>query len=192
MVTTSPTLLNRLRQPDPQRGYPTEAWERFVLLYTPLLLHWARQQGLQDADAEDLVQEVLVKLLRELPAYQQQAGQSFRSWLFRVSVNQCRDYRRRKATRVLPAADGLSEVADHSPIPDLEEAEYRRLLVRRGLELIRRDFSEATWSAFTQVMLDGRSPAEVAEELQLSINAVYLARHRVLTRLRQELDGLLE
>ena len=186
MLTTSPTLLNRLRQPS-----QPEAWARFVHLYTPLLLCWARRQGFQEADAQDLVQEVLVKLVRELPTYERGKGQSFRGWLFRVTVNQCRDFRRRKATRALPGPDGLSAVSDDS-LSELEETEYRRLLVRRGLEVIRPDFSESTWTAFTRVMVEGRSPADVAAELNLSVNAVFLARNRVLTRLRQELDGLLE
>jgi RNA polymerase sigma-70 factor (ECF subfamily) len=73
-----------------------------------------------------------------------------------------------------------------------EDAEYRRLLVGRGLELIRQDFAEPTWRAFIGVMLQGKSASVVASELGLSENAVYLARHRVLTRLRQELDGLLD
>jgi RNA polymerase sigma-70 factor (ECF subfamily) len=187
MLTTSPTLLNRLRQQnDP------EAWERFVRLYTPLLLGWTRRQGFQEADAHDLVQEVLLKLVRELPTYQRGDGQSFRGWLVRVTANQCADFRRRKATRVLPGADGLSRVSDDSSIRELEEAEYRRLLARRGLDLVRPDFSATTWDAFVGLMLEGRHAAEVAAALKLSVNAVYLARNRVLTRLRQELAGLLE
>jgi RNA polymerase sigma-70 factor, ECF subfamily len=187
MLTTSPTLLNWLRQTS-----QPEAWARFNHLYTPLLLAWARRQGFQEADAQDLVQEVLVKLVRELPTYERGEGQSFRGWLFRLTVNQCRDFRRRKATRALPGADGLSGVSADDPVSELEETEYRRLLARRGLEVIRADFSETTFTAFTRVMVEGRSPADVAAELNLSVNAVFLARHRVLTRLRQELDGLLE
>ena len=152
----------------------------------------AGRQGFQEADAQDLVQEVLVKLVRALPTYERREDQSFRSWLFRVTVNQCRDFHRRKATRPLPGPHGLSAVSGHHPVSELEEIEYRRLLVRRGLEVIRPDFSETTWTAFTRVMVEGRSPADVAAELGMSVNAVFLARHRVLTRLRQELDGLLE
>jgi len=187
MLTTSETLLNRLRQLN-----QPEAWARFVRLYTPLLLAWARRQGFQVADAQDLVQEVLVKLVRELPTYERGEGQSFRGWLFRLTVNECWDFRRRKATRALPGAEGLSPVSDDDPVSELEETEYRRLLVHRGLEVIRADFSDSTWTAFTRVMVEGRSPTDVAAELNLSVNAVFLARHRVLTRLRQELQGLLE
>jgi len=190
MVTTSPTLLSRLRQPN-----QPEAWGRFVELYTPLLLYWVRRQGFPDADREDLVQEVLVKLIRELPTYERGEGQSFRGWLFRVTVNQCRDFCRRKTTRPLPGANGLSGVSVHSPssqLEELDEASYRRLLVDRGLELIRADFNDTTWTAFTRLMVEGRAAADIAAELNLTVNAVYQARHRVLTRLREELGGLLE
>jgi RNA polymerase sigma-70 factor, ECF subfamily len=103
MNTTSPTLLEKLRQ----RDHP-EAWERFVRLYTPLLLVWAKRQAMQPADAADLVQDILLKLVRLLPAYERGKDQTFRGWLFRVSENQCRDFRRRVATRKLPAADALA------------------------------------------------------------------------------------
>lgn len=187
MKTTSLTLLEQLRSP-----VPGQAWSRFVSLYTPLLLHWASRQGLQPADAADLTQDVLLKLLGLLPTYQRGAGQTFRGWLLRVVANQCQDFRRRRATRALPRAEGLSDVTLDQADGSLEETEYRRLLVARGLELIRQDFAEPTWKAFHGVMLDGKSAATVASELGLSENAVYLARHRVLTRLRQELEGLLD
>jgi RNA polymerase sigma-70 factor (ECF subfamily) len=187
MLTTPPTLLNKLRQPN----HP-EAWETFVKLYTPLLLRWARQQGFHEADAEDLVQEVIVKLIRELPRYERGEGQSFRGWLFRVTANQGHNFRRRTATRALPGSEGLAAVSDHSVLSELEEAEYRRQLVRRGLELIRGDFKETTWLAFTRVMVEGRPPADVAAELNVTVNAVFLARNHVLSRLREQIDGLLE
>src|SRR5262249_20455916 len=110
---------------------------------------------------------------------------------FRVTVNQCRDFRCRKANRPLPGNDVLSGVSAPS-VAELEEAEYRRLLVRRGLELIRADFNDTTWTAFTRLTMEGRSAAAVAAELSLPVTAVHLARHRFLARLRQELYGLLE
>jgi RNA polymerase sigma-70 factor (ECF subfamily) len=187
MLTTSPTLLNRLRQPD-----QPHAWERFVHLYTPLLLVWARQQGLQEADAEDVVQEILLKLVQALPSYERREGQTFRGWLFRVSVNQCRDFCRRKATRALPGDAGLAAVSEPSPLAELDESEYRRLLVHRGMQLVCPDFDDRTWTAFVEVTVKGRPAADVAAELNVTKNAVFLARHRVLRRLRTELDGLLE
>jgi RNA polymerase sigma-70 factor, ECF subfamily len=185
--STSLTLLERLRE----RNRP-DAWNRFVHLYTPLLQRWAKQQGFQDADSADLTQEVLVKLMNELPHYARGEGQSFRGWLYRVTANQCRDFRRRKASRALPAADGLSGFDAESPVSDFEEREYRTSLVNRALELIRDEFNDRTWTAFRQLMVEGRSAAEVASALGITENAVYLARHRVLTRLRREIDGFVE
>src|SRR5205085_5327391 len=94
--STSLSLLERLRNPNQERD-----WERFVRLYTPLLHLWARRQGFNDSDASDLTQQVLVKLLRLLPSYTCNPGQTFRGWLHRVTAHQCRDFRRRTATRPL-------------------------------------------------------------------------------------------
>jgi RNA polymerase sigma-70 factor (ECF subfamily) len=184
MDPTSVSLLDQLRGPD-----RAAAWPRFVRLYTPLLLHWAVRQGFQPADAADLVQEVFVKLLSALSEFERQREGSFRAWLRRIVVNQSRDFRRRRATRLFPGDDGLSGYEDDPPADDADD---RLRLVRRGLEVVRPDFSDSTWAAFAGVMIDSRPAGNVAAELGISENAVYLARHRVLTRLRQELDGLLD
>jgi RNA polymerase sigma-70 factor (ECF subfamily) len=187
MSATSLTLLDRLRRPD--QG---DAWSRFARLYTPLLLRWAHRQGLHAADAEDLAQAVLLKLVRLLPAYESRDGCPFRAWLFTVCRNECRDFRTRRATCPLPGANGLAELAAPPPADDPEEQEYRRFLIHRALELVRTDFSPATWTAFSRFVLDGVPAPEVARVLGTTPNAVYLARNRVLTRLREELAGLLD
>jgi RNA polymerase sigma-70 factor (ECF subfamily) len=187
MDTTSLTLIDKLRHRDDHAS-----WSRFVGLYTPLLLSWVRRNGFQDADAEDVVQEMLVKLLDRLPEYTRGEGQSFRGWLFRVCQNTGHDYRVRKATRRLGAPEGLSGVADPTPLGAMEEAEYRRRLVDRALELIRNDFEPRTWDAFRMVMIDGRPAADVGAELGMTPNAVHGARFRVFKRLEQEVNGLLD
>ena len=187
MPTTSLTLLDRLRRPD-----QSDAWDQFVRLYAPLLLRWAALQGLQSADAEDLAQIVLVKLIDLLPGYEKRDGQTFRGWLFTVCRNACHNFRSARATRPLPASDGLSTIPAPLPVVDVAETEYRRRLVQRVLELVRADFSPAIWDAFTRFVRHQRPAAEVARELETTTNAVYLARHRVLTRVRQELAGLID
>jgi RNA polymerase sigma-70 factor (ECF subfamily) len=187
MPTTSLTLLDRLRQPD-----QTDAWDRFAKLYAPLLLRWATLQGFQSADAEDLVQITLLKLIRVLPSYQKQDGRPFRSWLFTICRNECRDFRSRRATRSLPSSHGLADVASPNSATELGEAEYRRWLVHQVLGLIRSDFTPATWAAFHKFVLEGCPASEVAREVGISVNAVYLARNRVLTRIREELAGLID
>jgi RNA polymerase sigma-70 factor (ECF subfamily) len=185
MPSTPLSLLERLRRP--QDG---AAWSQFVRLYTPLLFRWARGAGLSEADAADLLQDVFTTLLREMPRFVYQPGKSFRAWMRTLLLNRWRTLQRRRSPRLLPSEelDGIP-----GPDPDLpDEAEERRELVRRALALIQRDFEPATWQAFRQAVLLGRRPAEVAAELGLTVNAVYLARSRVLRRLREELDGLIE
>jgi RNA polymerase sigma-70 factor (ECF subfamily) len=187
MPTTSLTLLDRLRQP----GH-ADAWDRFVRLYTPLLLHWAQRQGLHLADAEDLTQAVLVKVIRLLPSYERRNSQTFRGWLFTICRNECRDFRTRRATRPLPSAEGLDVAVAPPRADDPDEAEYSRRVVVRALELVRADFTPDVWAAFTGFAFDGRPAAEVAYALNTTANAVYQARYRVLRRLRDELGGLLD
>jgi RNA polymerase sigma-70 factor (ECF subfamily) len=184
--STSLTLLDRLRLPG-----QTDAWERFVQLYRPLLHTWAKRQGFNDSDADDLTQEVLVKLMTELPHYTRREGDSFRGWLSRVTANQCRDFRRRRATRPLPAADGLSGV-EEPVLREFEEEEYRKALVANGLKAIQSEFEAKTWSAFERVKLLQRPAAEVATELGLTKGAVYSAQSRVLARLREVIEGFLD
>jgi RNA polymerase sigma-70 factor, ECF subfamily len=185
MNTTSPSLLEKLRQPGDR-----SAWERFVDLYTPLLHHWAKRLGRQASDADNLVQDVLVTLLEELPRFNYQPGRRFRGWLWTVTLN-----KHRKQMRVavpVQAADGLHEPEVPAEAEEIAEVEYRRYLVDRALRLMRADFEPATWKACWEYVVEGRSPADVAAELGVTVNAVHLAKARVLKRLRQELAGLLE
>jgi len=188
MDSTSVTLLHRLRQPTNQT-----AWNQFVQLYTPLLFHWARKSGLSEADAADLVQEVLCVLVSKLPEFEYDATKSFRAWLRTVMLNIWRNRQRQRAVRSLATAE---DVAPDPAAPDdlllLEEAEYRQHLVARAMEVMRADFESTTWQACWELAALGRPAAEVARELGLTVNAVYLAKSRVLARLRRELEGLLD
>ena len=188
MSTTSISLLERLRRPE-----ESEAWSRFVRLYTPLLFYWARRTGLNQEDSADLVQEVLTVLVRKLPTFQYEPGKSFRSWLHTITLNKWREWGRRKALP-RPGGDdpGLSEAAVAPPDEPFEEAEYREQLVRRALEVMQSEFEPATWKACWETTVSGRPAAEVAAELGVSVDVVYGAKSRVLRRLRQELSGLLD
>jgi RNA polymerase sigma-70 factor (ECF subfamily) len=187
MSSTPHSLIVRLQEPGNR-----EAWPRFVELYTPLLVYWARQLGLQEADAADLIQEVFAVLLRELPRFRRQPGKRFRGWLWTVFRNKHREGQRRQASRPAETAGPLPDTLDAPEADTLDEEEYRQYLVNRALDLMRTEFEPATWQACWQLVSDGRPAAEVAAALGLSVNAVYLAKSRVLRRLREELDGLLE
>ncbi len=186
-MDTPASLLERLRQPAPE-----PAWTRFVQLYTPLLLHWARRLGLRDSDASDLVQDVLTQFVRKLPQFSYDPQKSFRAWLRTVTLN-CWRNRLRRAQ--LPREPNPPDVGD-LPGPDgsdvLGEAEYRQWLVGRALELMQAEFQPSTWKACWECIVNDRPAAEVATELGISVGAVYMAKSRVLSRLRQELTGLLD
>jgi RNA polymerase sigma-70 factor (ECF subfamily) len=188
MTKTPISLLDRLRQP-----FEPEAWGRFVSLYAPLIYTWGRRVGLQEPDAADLVQEVFVTLLQVLPTFDYDRHRSFRRWLWTITINKWRKNRKRLENRIVLGLDREAEpvaVAD-----DLEaawEAEYQQHLANQALRLMRADFDETTWKACWEMVAAGRPAAEVGAELGLTAGAVYAAKFRVLKRLRQELQGLLE
>jgi RNA polymerase sigma-70 factor (ECF subfamily) len=190
MNTTPVSLLERLR-PDSSGGCDLLAWRRFSDLYTPLLYYWARRLGLQESDAADLVQDVFLKLIHTLPEFTYQRGRSFRSWLHTVLINQWRTNCRRRV--VVPAG---GQALDEPEAPDeteaLGEEEYRQYVTQRALRLMQSQFQPSTWRAFWLQVVDGRSAAETAAELNLSEGAAHVAKCRVLRRLRQDLDGLLD
>ena len=186
MHSTPASLLERLRQPDEQ-----SAWTRFVQLYTPLLFHWTRRLGLRDDDAADLVQDILTLLVRKLPEFRYDPRKSFRAWLRTITLNCWRNRCRRvelPREAHCPDLDGLA-ARDEADL--LSETEYRQWLVGRALELMRTEFQPSTWKACWECVVSGRSAAEVAGELGLSVGAVYMAKSRVHRRLRQELTDLL-
>ena len=186
--STSISLLERLRQSD-----QPQAWARFVDLYTPLLLFWARRLGLKPQDAADLVQDVLTTMVQKLPQFKYDPQKRFRGWLREVLRNKWRDHQRRKGLPLAGAGEGrLSDVADPVGLDDFIEREHRRHLLRRALQLMQAEFTPTTWKACWETVVEDRSAADVAQELGLTENAVYVARCRVLRRLRQELGGLVD
>jgi RNA polymerase sigma-70 factor (ECF subfamily) len=187
MHETSASLLDRLRDhPD------AAAWDRLVDLYTPLIRGWLLRQGLPPQDADDVVQDVMQVLVRKLPLFQRQRIGSFRAWLRNITVNCLRDFRR--ARRGKPQATGDSNIAavldqledPHSGLSREWDADHDRHVTRRLLELIRPNFTDSTWRAFERLAIDGASPEAVAGELGISTNAAFIAKSRVLRRLREE------
>ena len=187
MYSTSVSLLMRLRQAIDQ-----ESWTRFVKLYTPLLYHWGRRAGLTCEDAADLVEDVLLILIQKLPSFNYDPQGSFRGWLRTVTLNKWRENLRRRDVAIRSNGVALTQLATDDPQDLFEEQEYRQYLVGRALELMQHEFEPSTWRACWQCVVDGQPAADVARQLGLTVNAVYLAKSRVLRRLSQELKGLLE
>ena len=192
MSETSFSLLNRLRlQPD------ARSWQRLVGLYTPLIQGWLRRHAVPTADADDLTQEVMAVVVRELPHFNhnQQRG-AFRNWLRTITVNRLRVLWRSRQTRPQATGDSdflkmLDELEDpKSRLSELWDQQHDQHVARRLMELVEPHFEASTWRAFRRVVMDGAKAAVVATELGMSVNAVLLAKSRVLSRLRQEMEGL--
>jgi RNA polymerase sigma-70 factor (ECF subfamily) len=190
-MDTSASLLERLRTSPGE-----EDWRRLHDLYRPLIRHWLDRDPTLGEEAEDVVQDVLAVLVRELPAFQRLRTGSFRRWLRTVTANRLAAFYRSRhhRPRALAAQNcPLAQLADpDSELSRLWDEEHDRYVLRRLMDLIAPQFAPATLKAFRRVALDGVAPAQAAEELGLSLNAVLLAKSRVLHRLRQEAEGLID
>jgi RNA polymerase sigma-70 factor (ECF subfamily) len=185
MFTTSFSLIGRLGDPA-----DAEAWAHFVALYAPLLRAWVRPLCGQDADADDVIQEVLVVVVRRLPefAHNRRMG-AFRTWLKTVATNKLGDYLRSDARRRVGSPDlVLAQLADPSSELSREwERQHAQHLAHALLQKIQHEFEPATWDAFRRVTMEGEPTASVATALGMTANAVMIAKSRVLARLREEL-----
>jgi RNA polymerase sigma-70 factor (ECF subfamily) len=194
MTPTSDTLLERLKLPA-----DGEAWNELVAVYSPLIRGWLRRDVMLDQEADDLVQEVLCVLVRKLPQFRREPRPgAFRRWLRGITVNCLREMGR--ARRAQPLALGESrfvEVLQQLEDPDsglsrLWDQEHDAHVARQLMVLIQSEFAPATWTAFHRVAIDGAPAEQVARELGLSVNAVFIAKSRVLGRLRRLGAGLID
>lgn len=177
---------------DQARGRVDSAWDRLVALYTPLLHAWLMSAGLQPADRDDLTQRILEILVRQLPEFEHNGRPgAFRAWLRGITANLLREHWRGQPTA---AADSvLSQLADPAGgLSQLWDQQHDRHVLHGLMELVRPEFTEPTWRAFRRTALDGVPARQAAKELGLSVNAVLIAKSRVLTRLRQAGQGLVE
>jgi RNA polymerase sigma-70 factor (ECF subfamily) len=190
--TTRASLLLRLRDPADDR-----AWVEFTDLYGPLIRRVARRGGLQDADAADLEQEVFRAVAGAIGRYDPDPARgSFRGWLLRIARNLLLNLlaaRRRHP----PAGGGTDVFALLQAVPDpagedstVFEAEYRRRTFEWAAEQVRDEFRPATWQAFWRTAVGGEETAAVAKNLGMSVGAVYVARSRVLARIRSKVEEI--
>ena len=188
---TPSSLLERLRTTD-----DGHAWERLLKLYGPTVTGWCRRAGVSAEDSADIRQEVFMAVARGIVGFRKdRPADSFRGWLYTITRRRVLDHWRRAARR--PQATGGSEVHDQltdapetvPPEPDGVETWEE---FQRGVQLIRGEFEERTWEAFWRVTIDGRTAVEVAAELGMTPGAVYVAKSRVLHRLREEFAELLD
>lgn len=153
---------------------------------------WGHRAGLSSEDAADLAQEVLTLLVQKLPEFHYDRTKSFRGWLRQVTRNKWQERRRRLVPVTVGEGDGWLEEVEGPPAEEFWEADYREFLVARALEVMRADFETNTWRACWEHVVSGRPAREVGRELGMTVGAVYVAKCRVLARLREELEGLVE
>jgi RNA polymerase sigma-70 factor (ECF subfamily) len=175
-----------------------EAWNRLVVLYSPLIRVWAERLNVRGADADDLVQEVMAVVVRRFPEFvHPEKPGAFRGWLRAIAANCARTMWRSR--KVNPTAPGGTDFGSYlarleDPTDDFArdwEREHDLHVTRKLLERIKPDFEKRTWEMFARFVLDGLAAEEVATELATSANAVYIAKSRVMARLREEAGGLL-
>ena len=187
---TRPSLLVRLRDPTDDR-----AWTEFTAIYSPLIYRFACRKGFQDADAEDLVQEVLRAVASAVDRWDPDPCKGpFRNWLFRIARNMMLNLV--ASQRRHPRGTGSEEIqwlleARPSPSPAdsaLFETEYKRQLFRWAAERVRGEFRGTTWAAFWETGVEGKKAQVVADTLGMSVGAVYMAKSRVVARIRQVIE----
>ncbi len=181
---TRPSLLVRVRD-----RQDSGAWAQFVEIYTPLVYRYCRKYGLQDEDAADISQEVLLGVATQIPKfrYDRRRG-SFRGWLLTIARRRICDFFDAKGRH----PQGSGKTAVHKMLegkPDPQEQfqwdqEFQRRLFDWAAARVRDEFEDSTWQAFWQTAVEAAPAKEVADRLGMSLGAVYVAKSRVVSRLR--------
>jgi RNA polymerase sigma-70 factor (ECF subfamily) len=187
-MDTPLSLLERVRDPA-----DAVSWRRLVALYDPLIRRWLRR-SVGEADQDDLVQEVLSAVLRAMPGFEHSGRPgAFRHWLRTTTGHHLSAFwKARRSRSVAPPFDWDQLQEPQSELSLAWDREHDEFVARRLLELMEPEFSPATWGAFRRQVIDGAKPAAVAAELGTTVNAVLLAKSRVLGRLRKEGRGLID
>ena len=187
---TRPSLLVRIR--DLENG---DAWKEFVEIYTPLIFGYCPKHGLQEADAADVAQEVMRVAAQAIPEFEYDAQRGkFRGWLFEITRYRLLKFFD-KQRRIPQAATEttIQRFFDQEPGPDEQarwEEDYRQRLFDWAAEKARPEFQRATWDAFWRTAVESISVKETAGQLGISIGAVYIARSRVMARLRELIENV--
>lgn len=187
---TQPTLLLKIRDAD-----DSAAWEQFVRLYTPLVFAFCKQRGLQDADASDVAQEVMKTVAQSIERfdYNRRKG-TFRGWLFTVTRNKLLKF----FTKLQKQPQGTGRTTIHTQLeqtPDAQETEiwnlaYQKRLFQWAANEVKSEFSEKTWDAFWNTAVKNQNSQETAKALSMSLGAVYIAKSRVISRIRQQIESI--
>jgi len=191
---TRPSLMLRLREPADQ-----QAWSEFVSIYEPLVLRLMRQRGLQEADARDVTQQVVLAVTQAVERWQPDGREaSFRRWLFAIARKLALKFVERGRSPIGTARVGaggtdMLKLLDSLPEPEHRtmeafDDEYRTEVFRWAAEQVRSEFRDPTWQAFWRTCVVNETIANVAEHLGMTAGNVYVARSRVIARLREMVE----
>ncbi len=192
--STSSSLVDRIKQRD------SDAWQRLADLYSPLVYGWCRHLGVPADDAGDVLQEVFLAVARGIARYRHdREGDTFRGWLWTITQNKVRDHFRNRraesqATGGTDAQQRLAQIPDELPSTWTSPPPAGQCLSpeQRAVELARAGVEDRTWQAFWRLTVEGLPAAEIAEQLGMSVAAVYKAKYRVMRLVRRELEDLVD
>lgn len=182
---TRPSLMLRLREPQDQ-----QAWAEFVSIYQPAVLKVLRQRGLQEADAQDVSQQVVIAVSQAVEQWKPDGKQaSFRRWLFSIARRLALRFLQRGQPRRGVGGTDMVNLLDNLPEPEHRtsaefDEEYRNQVFRWAAEQVQCEFRESTWQAFWQTCVLNEPIADVARQLGMTTGNIYVARSRVIARLR--------
>ena len=184
--STPVTLLERLSDPQDK-----EARERFALYCQRPITVFAKKVGVERDDIPDFVQEAFLRVFKVITGFRYNDKKRFRGWLFTLVRNQKREWNRKRLQGTEEPIGELEDVED-GDAADLEHDEFTKHVTQQALRVMQKDFETKTWQACWEAVVNERKAEDIAKELGLTANAVYKARHNVLRRLRQELEGILD
>jgi RNA polymerase sigma-70 factor (ECF subfamily) len=184
-MKTPQSLLQRLRQ------CPTERdWQQFVILFTPLLARWCHRLDVPFGDREDLLQEVFTMLVKQLPEFRYDPDRSFRAWLWTLLHRRVIRWREEQKRPLRLSEDALESLASPESVPEARQTEYLRTLVEASLPIVLGERKPQEREIFERYALKKEPPEQIAAELKISRNQVYLTRSRVLARLRELIQDI--
>jgi RNA polymerase sigma-70 factor (ECF subfamily) len=188
-LNTSATMLARVQNPADR-----EAWNEFVARYGPRIKQWCRRWNVQEADAEDVTQEVLLRLAQKMRDFRYDPSRSFRAWLKTVTHHAWRNFVDSQRKGVGSGDSAIQSLLNAVEAPDtlvehLDE-EFERALTEEAMTRVRARVAPHTWEAFRLLVFDQLPGAEVATRVNMQVAMVYVARSKVQKMLKEEIDRL--
>lgn len=173
-------------------SFSETAWISFVDRYAPAIFRWIQSRGLQEADAADVTQEVMLKILGSIRYFEYDPARGkFRSWLKTIASNAARDWQRSRGRYGKLLSELPLEEIHFDGIDQVIEEEYQKEVLALAEDVVRERADSNTWAVYQMIVKQGHRAAEVAESLNMPLGQVYIAKSRILGRLRKTVTELM-